>query len=405
MRTFFNTALVVTAMLLFASSVFGGGIEAPQQNARASGQAEAFAAQADDASAIFYNPSGLTQIRGTSATVGASVFIPDFAFHSNTGQEQGQHLVTVLPHLYAESDFGTERWRFGLGITNPFGLNENWGNRGPLRTLIDDAQLLTVNFAPTVAYTVSDNFSVGVAANVYYGNLYETRNVILAAPPVPEGRFHFRGDDYAFGVTPSMLWKINEQNTIGLVYRSPFKMSFDGNASVKTPGIPEFGPSDTHANFNFPQMATLAYAFRPVKPLKLEADVVWTDWNVVNSIKLYSADPHFNGVTFKEDWKSGFGFRFGGQYDLTENWALRAGYAFGQNAVPGSTFSPIVPDSNYHLFAVGVGYSSGDWSIDAAYQFIYREKRHISNSISGPAVNGTWDNIFNSFMVTYTLKV
>ncbi len=202
-----------------------------------------------------------------------------------------------------------------------------------------------------------------------------------------------------------MLWKINEKNTIGLVYRSPFKMSFDGQANVKTPGIPEFGPSNAHANLNFPQMATLAYAFRPVEPLKLEADIVWTDWNVVNSIKLYSADPHFNGAMFKEDWKSGFGFRFGGQYDLTANWALRAGYAFGQNAVPGSTFSPIVPDSNYHLFAVGVGYSSGDWSIDAAYQFIYREQRHISNSISGPAVNGTWDNIFNSFMVTYTLKV
>src|SRR5439155_13738608 len=60
-------AAILALALSVATSLpaFGGGYEVPMQNARASGQADAFIAQADDASAIWYNPAGLTQIHGT----------------------------------------------------------------------------------------------------------------------------------------------------------------------------------------------------------------------------------------------------------------------------------------------------------------------------------------------------
>ena len=46
------------------------------------------------------------------------------------------------------------------------------------------------------------------------------------------------------------------------------------------------------------------------------------------------------------------------QYDFDQHWAVRGGYAFSQNAVPSTTFNPLVPDSNYHLFAVGGSYTA-----------------------------------------------
>ena len=232
---------------------FGGGIEVPMQSSRAAGEADAFTAQADDPSAIFYNPSGLTQLHGTQLSAGAYYLQPSFAFESNAGQDKRMYLPSVLPHLYAESDFGLERVRFGLGVTDVFGINEHWGDTGPLRTIVNRAQLSVINIAPTIAYRVDDHLSLGVALNVYYGSLDLQRNALLAAPPVPEGRFRLRGSDTSVGFTAGLMYKIDSRNQIGAYYRSPFTLDFNGHAEVTSTVIPEIGPSRATESLNFPQ--------------------------------------------------------------------------------------------------------------------------------------------------------
>lgn len=401
-----QTVGVAAAMVLaLASFSWGGGIEVPQQDARASAQAEAFTAQADDASAINYNPAGLTQLEGTSITNGDTVFIPKWTFHGSDGAKAENRLCSVMPHIYAESDFGLSDWRFGIGITNPFGLKEDWGRHGPLTAIVDDAHLYTITITPTVAYQINEDLSIGVGLNVYYGDLELTRNVSLGPPPTPPGRFRFRGYSTAVGASPGLMWRVDEHNTIGLVYHSPFTLDYSGNAEVKTsPTKTVAGPTNSFAGVKFPQQVAVGWAVRPISALKIEGDLVWSDWNVANHVLLDSSNPAFRMNT-PYDWKSGFQYRLGTQYNLTEHWALRAGYAFGQSAVPSNTFTPLVPDSNYHLFAAGLGYSTDNWSIDAAYQFIFREPRHISDSIYGPLVDGTWKNQFHVIALTFTLKL
>src|SRR3954447_17615869 len=131
----------------------GGAFEVLQQGARASGQAEAFSAQADDASAIWYNPAGLTQLDGTNVSAGGYIVVPDEHFKGTLG-ESSNHLVSLLPHVYPETDFGLERFRFGRGISNVFGLREDWGQSGPLADVFTRGHLYTMNIQPTVAYKV-----------------------------------------------------------------------------------------------------------------------------------------------------------------------------------------------------------------------------------------------------------
>ena len=387
-----------------ASRAFAGGIEVPMQGARAAAQADAFTAQADDPSAIFYNPAGLTQLRGTHVSAGLYFLQPEWRFEPDAGGRETMRLPTFLPHLYASTDFGLERWRFGIGVNNPFGINEDWGDTGALRLLVDDAQLMCINVAPTVAYKVNDNFSLGVAFNVYYGSVLLTRQAMLGPPPIPEGEFHFRGEAYAFGVTPGLLWKINEQHTIGAYYRSPFTFRFQGDAQVKLGGNPVAGPSGTDAELDFPQSIGIGYAFRPTESLKLEADVIWTDWNAVNEFAFESRNPAFDGQALRADWESGFTYRVGAEYRLDEHWALRAGYAYSENAIPNATFSAIVPDSDYHLVAAGFGYATGNWSFDLAAQFIHRMQRDVSGSVNSPLVDGEWSNDMWGVMATVTYK-
>src|ERR1700722_6808505 len=126
--------IAVGASLGVISPAMGGGIEVPMQDGAAAGQADAFTAQADDPSAIFYNPAGLTQLHGTNVSAGAYLLQPEFHFTGDNGSGQRMNLPSVLPHLYAETDFGFERWRFGLGLNNVYGINEDWGSTGVLST-------------------------------------------------------------------------------------------------------------------------------------------------------------------------------------------------------------------------------------------------------------------------------
>lgn len=384
--------------------VHGGAFEVLQQGARASGQAEAYSAQADDPSAIWYNPAGLTQLHGTNVEAGGYVVLPDYHFSSPRG-DASMHQYSMLPQFYAESDFGLEKFRFGLGVNNVFGLRESWGQGGPLDTLMTRGHLYTINVQPTVAYQIVDGLSVGVGVNVYFGTMDLEHKQVLGPPPTPVGNFRLHGDDFAVGASPALMWKIDKRNTVGAFYHSPFRLDIGGEASIFAPHIPAIGPSPATAPIDMPQIAGIAYAFRPISRWKLETDIVWSNWSALQQIRLQSPNAIFNGSTIPTRYHDSWSFRFGTQYQLTEHWTVRGGYAYGTSAVPDSTFSPLVPDSNYHLFSVGVGYSTGRWSIDGAYLFIYREPRTITGGINAPYADGTWNTNMQGFMVTASVKL
>lgn len=395
---------VLAGVVLLSRTSFAGPIDLPMQSAKAAGQADAFTAQADDPSAIFYNPAGLTQLKGTQFSLGAYYLHPDVWFRGDNGSHENLSNPTVLPHVYAESDFGLDRVRFGMGVNVVHGINEDWGPTGPLREIGNKAELAVVDFSPAVALKVDDHLSLGLAFNIYYGNLDLERKVTLAAG-APEGDFRLQGHNVAFGVTPGIMYKIDDRNQVGLYYRSPYSINFKGHAQLTSTIAPEIGPSAANESLNFPQSIGFGYAIRPIDPLRVEADVIWTDWDKTNELKIRSANPAFNNQTLPADWTSGFAFRLGGQYELTRNWFLRAGYAYGQDAVPQSTYSPLVPDSNYHLAALGVGYQTDHWALDVAANGIFRDRRDIHNNVYSPATNGSWSNQIYGVMLTYTIKL
>lgn len=395
-------ALAVSAAA--APAAFGSGFEVPMQNARAAGQADAFIVQADDPSAIWYNPAGLTQVHGTQAIVGGIGLFSHWDFDADAGPGQSMNDFALLPHVYLSSDLGTERLRVGIGINNSFGLSEDWGDQGPLRFIVDKAQLAAINISPAVAYQIDERLSVGFALNVYYADLSLDRQAFLGPSPAPEGRFHIDGHDWAVGYTPSFLWKINERHSIGGFYRSPVSLDIQGEAEVSIAGAPDLGPSRTNLPVMLPQQIGLGYAMRPTERLKVEANVIWTDWDALDRLRVGSDNPLFNDSRIPADWRSGFTYRLGGQYELTDRWTVRAGYAYSENSVPEGTFTPIVPDSEYHLAALGLGYGTNRWSLDLAYQLIYRETRDIDGSALSPTIDGEWRNTIHTLGVSATYR-
>jgi long-chain fatty acid transport protein len=393
------------AFLMASNFVLALGFRNPDQDARATGQGEAFVAQADDASAVYYNPAGLTQLKDTEITAGAMVSFPDSRLQG-AGSGAEMNTMAFIPHFYAATDFGAaqSKWRFALGVNVPFGNSAEYADNGPFRYLVTQASLSVLNIQPTVAYQVNEQLSLGAGLNIYRGETDLKSHVAFTS--YPDGHFHFDGDGYAFGGTAGLMWKITPQITFGTVYRSPFAIDFDGTAVLTTPFGTD-GPHPTNSSIQFPQSAAGGLAFRPTKKLKLELDVEWTNWQMLHTVALNSPGALFNGRTIPFDWQDSMFYEFGAQYEITDHWTMRGGYIFSGNTVPDSTFSPMVPDSNRHVFSAGLGYSNHRLNVDVVYQYSLSQDRAVSiplNDGTGATATGTWQSDAHSVMVTSTLK-
>jgi long-chain fatty acid transport protein len=396
--------MVCTVALAMAVGVgvpraFALGFKNPDQDARATGQGEAFVAQADDASAIYYNPAGLTQIRGTEITSGGMIIFPDSQLKGG-GAGAEMNTMSVLPHLYMATDLGARQspWRFGLGFNVPFGNAAQFAENGPFRYLVTRASMAVFNIQPTVAYQVNDHLSLGAGVNIY--DAFTALSQHINASPFADGHFHFDGDGLAVGGTAGLMWKITPQHTIGVVYRSPFSVNFKGKTDLNTILGQQSVPGD--ASIQFPQSIAGGYAFRPIKQLKLEADIEWTNWETLNKLVLHAPASMANGTTIPFNWKDSIFYEFGAQYEVNDRWTVRGGYIYSENTVPNSTFSPSVPDSNRHIFSVGLGYAATTrLSVDVVYQYSLSDDRTVNN---GTAASGTWTSDGHSVMVTTSLK-
>ena len=78
-------SVVMLVVFSFSSNTFAQAIRFQPQGATAAGQGNAFAAQADDASAIHYNPAGLTRVMGSRVFWGESMG-GSIKYKSRTGQ-------------------------------------------------------------------------------------------------------------------------------------------------------------------------------------------------------------------------------------------------------------------------------------------------------------------------------
>ncbi|MGD0016518.1 MAG: outer membrane protein transport protein [Verrucomicrobiia bacterium] len=384
----------------------GLGFRNPDQDARATGQGEAFVAQADDPSAVYYNPAGLVQLPGTQVSGGGYALFSHVKLDGVTNN-RGMDRFSVLPHFYVVTDLcrTNSPWRFGFGVNVPFGSSVNWGkgSTAPFRYLVTESSLSVVNFAPTVAYRVNEHFSLGASLNIYYGTTKMAQDVPGSYfSQIPDANFRFEGSGMGIGATVGALWKINERHSFGAVYRSPFSINFKDNASLRNPSV---GPSAAEARIPFPQSVAFGYAYRPMPKLKLEVDADWTNWDTLNSVRLNWGKGPLNGYTIPFNWMDSWFYEFGAQYELNERWTVRAGYIFSENSVPQKTFSPSFVDSDRHVLSAGLGYNTGRFGVDIVYQYSLLADRSVHQSPSPFGnVNGEWSGDGHAVMVTTTYK-
>ena len=166
MRTFSIPALAMAILVMAVTPVFGAGFSIYEQGATATGMAGAFAAKADDATAIFYNPAGMSQLEDTTISLGLTLIPPSTEMTDpcgNVWETEDQNFW--LPNFYIVHKLN-DNWHVGLGVYAPYGLGMDWSGKKDFiyRHLVRDVTISAIYMTPIVSYSLSENWSIAAGA-------------------------------------------------------------------------------------------------------------------------------------------------------------------------------------------------------------------------------------------------
>ncbi|ADR18253.1 OmpP1/FadL family transporter [Calditerrivibrio nitroreducens] len=388
--------------LLVALSIIGitsgmaysNGFQINEQGAKALGMGGAFVAQADDPSAVYFNPAGITQLEGTQFSLGASPIAPMATFDSDgkttalTGKgninTDGEKQIFYIPNFYLTRKIG-DNFAFGVGIFSNFGLATDWPDDWEGRFTTTNAEITTISLNPVLAYKISDKLSIAAGVVVQKIDVTLENRVILGFNPpssiTTEGHTTLEADSHAYGWNVGLLFKPTENLSIGASYRSRIKQKLDGTATTDNVTSGALVDKDNgHADLTLPDIAYIGLAWTN-KTWTFELDGQWTGWSSYEKFQVDFDTAHLGKtqIVKPKHWKDVWAIRFGTQYKLNDTVSLRAGIIRDYSPIDDEYLDPLVPSGDRWLYAAGIGLNFGNLTVDLAYNYLQDEERRYDN--------------------------
>lgn len=416
--------LLTFAMVLFiyTSNIFASGFQINEHGSKAMAMGGAFAGLANDPSAMYFNPAGITQLTGTNFLGGVTLIAPSSSFRgpspSIEESELEPHIFNPI-HLSITHQFN-EQLHFGFSVGNNYGLGTKWEDDWFGRFMAVETEIRTFFMNGVASYKVSDVLSVGFGYVFAYGDVIIGRSVNLS-PFNAEAYVELEGTGTGSGFTAGVLLTPSDAIQIGLSYRSEVQITFEGDAT------PSDAPSQydgllpnggIEAPFTTPANITLGVAVKPLKNLTFVADYQYVGWESYDKLEVkytdYTLPDGSNTTTSVRDFNNSFLARVGVEYNYNESLDLRAGFLYDQNPIDDERLDPTLPDSDRLGFSAGVGYNlTENLVVDLAYLFLRFDERTITDShesYSGlddsiAPMNGTYNSVAHLLSLTFAYKL
>ena len=171
-----KTTILVGLSLASALTTHAAATRVAFVDAFATARGNAFTATADNASAVFYNGAGLTQLEGTQIHGNVFAVSLDYSADTALGKDKTDDEFQAVPSAFISHNLKDSPLAFGFGVYSPFALGVDWGNdaaftSGPADpfggTLVPyEADLVYTKYHAVVAWQVTETLSL--AAGVSY---------------------------------------------------------------------------------------------------------------------------------------------------------------------------------------------------------------------------------------------
>ncbi|HUL90945.1 MAG TPA: outer membrane protein transport protein [Burkholderiales bacterium] len=436
------TRINKSVLSLAVAGIFGGGASQAYASAfalieqSASGLGNAYAgaaAVAEDASTVYYNPAGMTLLKGpTNLSLGfAYINISEkFTDSGSLASGVGLNLAGVnneprplggtggdaggpafVPNFYVAGDIAPD-WKFGLGISVPFGLKTHYEGDWLGRFQAVKSELTTLNINPSVAWKVNDMLSLGggVSYQEIDAELSQNANYVAAAfaaaggvaglpgsatfaNTVPaanaEGRVTISGSDGAWGFNLGAMIQATPDTRIGITYRSAIKYHVTGSASFDNAPA-QLGSLSTGVSLDIkmPDSASIALQQKLGSSWTVLADATWTGWSKIKDLTIIRS----NGTVLSsapENFKDTYRYGVGVIYRHSDAWSFKAGAAVDQTPVNDTDRTPRLPDQDRTWISFGAKYGiSNDTTLDVGYAHLLVKDASINQNAGSTTASG-----------------
>ena len=322
MRKLFTVLVVVAVVATLSPAAFatnGTQLIGIGPTSRAMGGV-GIAAPQDAISAVFSNPAGMCfgpYCPTSQFDFAGTLFMPEpkaeVKASGQTFKANSRDNNYAIPAIGFSVPIGEadSRWRFGLSAYGISGLGVDYrdtaidqpgfffGGTQPLASgIYSNYQLM--KFAPTIAYQALPNLSVGLSTQISYSSLDLGDGTVAA---------------YSYGVKLGTIYKPIDPLSLGLVYTSPQKATYNH--------VFDFSGNGRRQNLSLeqPQELGLGVAYEFFGPrLLLETNAKWINWSDADGYEDF-------------DWNDQYVIAVGAQWEAIDNLFFRVGYNYAENPV------------------------------------------------------------------------
>jgi len=399
--------LVAAGALTTVSLVRAAGFSLPEASSAGIGLANAVVANPDNIGAFPYNPAAMGFHETSSGAVGALMIGPSFTVETATGSHESQGADWLASPMVQAAVRVDDRWRIGLGVTAPFGLETRWQDGTfpdlsntvrlpfPVPPPLDPnvprghptaSKLEVIDLSPSVVYRVSDNLSLSGGLDIYW----------LKRAQLDSTAGQLRGDGTDLGFNLSALYRYGDWS-FGAAFRSGATIGVEGDYRPLSRTLVAIGAippaQDAEVSFDLPWRLQLGIRRLITDALAIELDWTRTGWSAFDKLVVKGKRTGETIFTDTNDWRDSSAYRIGATYQLRSATQLRVGYSYDETGQDNAHFSARVPDSDRHLFSVGLAQGLGaGLSVEAGYMYVKGKDRHYRGDrpyLGGRDINGT----------------
>lgn len=425
-RRFLARAAVAGFAALTPALASAAGFQLTEQSVTGLGRAFAGgAAVAEDASSIFYNAAGISQLDKSELLMGGSIISLGADFDRQIAVDAiGQPLsggeggdvgkLGGVPVLYYVSPID-EQWTWGIGFNAPFGLATDYEPDSIFRYQAIYSYVSVVNINPTVAYDFGNGFSLGFGLDmqhmrvklsnmvdygaVCYGQVDPlTCNALGLRPQSHDGYAEVEGDSIGWGWNLGLLWDLGDTN-IGFAYRSQVDHDLEGDSRFENvPAIFQaqgvFLDTPIRADFTTPEMISLALAHRINDAWLLTADITRVGWSTFEELRVRFDNPNQPDTVQPENWEDVYRYSVGLDWRYNSEWTFRAGLALDETPVPDEFRTARLPDEDRTWLSFGATWRmSEDSELTAGYAHLFLDDEipFSETGSMGDTITGTYE--------------
>jgi long-chain fatty acid transport protein len=421
-------AIIVSLVIATAGTALGAGFEVAEVAGRQLGNAYAGkAAEADDASTVFFNPAGLMRLKTYQMVAAMHGVIPTAEFNDDgstgalggaLGGDDGGDPGALLPvpSFYVAAPV-CDWFAIGLGVNAPFGLKTEYDDGWQGRYHAIESRLMTINLNPCVAIRLNEALSFGAGLSYQYADATLSQEIDFGtigfsqlgpataaklglSPEGNDGFAEVEGDDWSWGWNVGLLLEIDEDSRVGIAYRSKISHTLEGDADFDVPSSAgilttsgAFTDVDASARVTLPEQLYLSGYHRIHDDIALVGDITWTNWERFDELRIKYDNPQQPDSVTPENWDAAFRFSLGAIIDVCDGWTVRVGGAYDQSPIPNEFRTARIPTDDRYWLTAGVTWQVLETlAVDLSYMHVFIGDADVDEtSTTGQRLKGEYE--------------